>query len=142
LREWEETVAGALAEAQTLEGQQERRLYVLSGLRQISHELGFAEVGAPQYERQGDKRSAVIYTVDTFDEGEIKFYVGLDGIHSHSVIPENHCLDDFDKFSEALLTQFGIKTQFNVVGKPDLPRLKQKGEKDLPDEGGAKTQEA
>ncbi|MBW1918538.1 MAG: hypothetical protein JRI57_11045 [Deltaproteobacteria bacterium] len=142
LYQWEAEIAERLAQSHELQAQQERRLYVLTGLRQICVELGFAETGVPHYERPGDLRSAIIYTVDTFDEGDIRFSLGLDGIQTHSEIREDYCLAEFDKLSAALEEQYGIRTQFQRVGEAAPERLRQKGEKDLPDEGTTRVSEA
>lgn len=121
-----------LRESQELQAQHERRLYVLAGLRQICRDLGMAEVAPPEHERPGDLRSDIVLIIDTYDEGEIKFFLGLEGIKSHSQIREDFCLEEFDKLSEALLNEYGIQTRFEVVGDRGPERLRRKGEQDLP----------
>lgn len=116
--------------AQDMERKHQKRLYVLKALRQVCKEMGFAE-SEPRYERE-DKRNRIVYEVDTLTQGPIKFFISLDIISANSAIPENRCLDEFDKVSQFLEEEFGVQTKFKIEGAgPDEKRLR-KGEIDLP----------
>lgn len=56
---------GQWAEAQ--EDKHRKRLYLLKALRQVCADLGFQEVADPRYEREGDRGSSILFSVDTLD---------------------------------------------------------------------------
>jgi len=117
-------------DAQEMERKHQKRLYVLKALRQVCKEMGFAE-SEPRYEKE-DKRNRIVYEVDTLDQGNIRFFISLDSISANSAIPKNNCLEEFDKVSQFLEDEFGVKTKFMVEGaRPDEKRI-HKGEIDLP----------
>ena len=93
--------------------------------------MGFEEVG---YSIEGrGKSNRIIYTIDTFSQGKIKFSLSLDSIDADSGIVDNHCMSEFDKVSESLQNNFGIQTQFKRVSESGPDKLIRKGEKDEPD---------
>ncbi len=125
----------AISQAKELSLKHEKRLYVLKAVRQAATDLGFEELSAPYYTREGDLRSHIIYRVDTLNQGEITFYLSLDGIGTHSQIADEKCHDEFDKLSAHLEKEFGVKTHFRSEdATPDQRRIA-KGELDFPDEG-------
>lgn len=123
----------SLAEARDLERKQQKRLYVLKALRQVCLQMGFEE-SEPYYDGNSrDRKSNIVYQVDTIDRGKVVFYLSLDRINSHSAIAEDRCLEEFSVISENLDSEFGIKTNFGPENdKPD-DRLLHKGELDLPE---------
>lgn len=129
----EKKIRTAVEEAQEYEQKHQKRHYVLKALRQVCCDMGFEEA-PPRYREQRNKKSPIIYEVDTLDQGKISFFLTLDEIETHSQIAENKCLDEFDKISEYLEQQFGVRTKFrSEEGKPD-EKLIQKGEMDLPED--------
>lgn len=104
-----------LNEAKELEEKDHKRDYVLSSLRNVAREMGFKET-TPKFETPENepmhKRSRIIYKVDTYDQGKIKFYLSLDDISANSGIVENKCMGEFDKISEKLKKKFGVNTKF------------------------------
>lgn len=130
----EKRIKDAVEEARDLEEKQEKRLYVLKALRQVCTDMGFEEM-SPQYGEKG-KKGPIVYEVDTLDQGKIRFFLTLDSIKTFSQLPDNICLDEFDKISAYLQEEFGVKTKFrNEEEKPDQ-KLIQKGEMDLPEDVG------
>ncbi len=132
LRRVELTLKAREEELQKLEEQHQKRLYVLKGLRQVCVEMGFEE-SEPRREN-GGRRGRIIYEVDTLDQGVVVFYLSLDGISADSAIVDGKCLDEFDKLSELLQKEFGVKTRFKLEdGRPDEDLIKP-GELDQPEE--------
>lgn len=119
-----------LAEQQ--EDRHQKRLYLLKALRQVCKEMGFEEVYPPRYEREGERGSRILFMVDTINRGKIEFAISLDGIRSNSEIDPGHCFEDFDQISDYLNNEFGIQTKFELESGEPRPKLKQRGEKDLP----------
>ena len=131
LTEIESTVSSKIQEAQELEYKHQKRLYVLKALRQVCTEMGFEE-SEPSFEKPGN-RNRIVYEVDTFSQGKIRFFLTLEGISSHSNIVQSRCLDEFDKLSASLDEEFGVKTKFKILGEIPRERLIRKGEIDLPE---------
>lgn len=129
-----------ITEAEKQEEKHQKRLYLLKALRQVCVEMGFNEVEPPRYEEPGVRGSRIILTVDTFDKGKIRFSLGLDTISSFSEISEDRCFEDFDKLSQALDDEFGIKTEFRREDGTRPPKLIRKGEMDLPSDTGMQAQ--
>lgn len=121
---------------QELEVKHQRRLYVLTALRQVCHSMGFQELAEPAYERPADLRSRIIYIVDTLDRGRIKFHLGLEGIESDSGISRNHCHEQFDELSRHLSDQYGVITQFRSAEEGPDQVLRTYDEEDLPQSSG------
>ncbi|MCP4696776.1 MAG: hypothetical protein GY862_07995 [Gammaproteobacteria bacterium] len=122
------------------EEKHQRRIYLLKALRQVSADLGFNEQEAPRFETQGDRGSRILFTADTRDRGMINFYLTLDGLSSYSEMGDDRCPVEFGELSQQLETEFGIHTQFRPQDGSAKPKLRRKGEKDLP-EDGARTAE-
>ncbi len=127
--------------AEELEDKHQKRLYLLKALRSVCEEMGFNEISAPKYERQGDRSSTIIYEVDTLGKGEISFAIRLDGISSFSEITDDKCFEEFDQISDFLEDQYGIHTEFQLVDGPPRKRI-EKGALDLPTSGARKTRSA
>jgi hypothetical protein len=125
------TIKSRVDEAKELEYKHQKRMYVLKALRQVCTEMGF-EDSEPSFEKPGN-RNRIIYEVDTFSQGKLRFYLTLDGISSHSGIIESKCLDEFDKLSTSLEEEFGVKTKFKVTGEAPMERLIHKGEINEPE---------
>lgn len=123
-----------IAEAQ--EDKHQKRLYLLKALRQACAEMGFREMSGPGYEREGERGSRILLTVDTMDRGQIAFTLSLDTVSSFSEIAENRCFEEFDEISRYLEQQFGIHTKFRPEAGAPEPRLIRKGEMDLPGDAG------
>ncbi|NIM13848.1 MAG: hypothetical protein GTO45_17530 [Candidatus Aminicenantes bacterium] len=129
----EKKIQTAVEEAQKFDQKHEKRLYVLKALRQVCLEMGFEEI-PPEYQEEGNKKSPIIYEVDTRDQGKIRFFLSLDKIETHSQIADNKCLDEFDKISEYLEQEFGVHTKFRPEDQEPDQKLIQKGEIDLPED--------
>lgn len=130
----EKRIQAAIEEARDLEEKQEKRLYVLKALRQVCTDMGFQEM-SPQYGEKG-KKGPIVYEVDTLDQGKIRFFLSLDSIKTFSQLPDNTCLDEFDKVSNYLEEEFGVKTKFKTREEKPDQKLIQKGEMDLPEDAG------
>jgi hypothetical protein len=118
--------------AEKQEEKQQRRLYLLKALRQTCAEMGFSELGDPQYEKQGDRGSRIVMQVDTLNRGRITFFLTLDGITTESEIADGLCAEEFDQVSEYLDKNFGVQTEFKMQDGRPIPRLIRKGEMDEP----------
>ncbi len=118
--------------SQIQENKHQKRLYLLKALRQVCKEMGFEEVVAPYYEKKGDRGSRILFIVDTFDRGKIKFALSLDNITSFSEASEDKCFEEFDKLSEFLEEEYGIKTEFKYEDGIRPPKLIKKGEMEFP----------
>jgi hypothetical protein len=125
-----------IKEAQELDEKNQKRSYVLESLKKVCTSMGFEEV-SQSVEGKG-KSNRIIYTIDTFSQGKIKFYLSLDTIDADSGIADNHCMSEFDKVSESLQKNFGVQTQFKRVSESAPDRLIRKGELDEP--GGVEQQ--
>lgn len=113
-------------EAKNLEEKDQKRQYVLESLKKVCESMGFEEVGQ-SVEGKGKERR-IIYTIDTFSQGKIKFCLSLDNIEADSGIIDNKCISEFDKVSEAL-QKLGIHTKFKRVSEVPGPIKIRKGEK-------------
>lgn len=136
----EETLATSSKHAVEQEEKHQRRLYLLKALQTVCAEMGFREIEPPVHEREGDRGSRIIYTVDTLDRGKIVFALSLEGVSSYSETADTHCFEEFDTLSEFLAQEFGIHTEFQPVDGRPRPALKQKEEKALPRSHGAQAQ--
>ncbi len=132
----DEELARKVPWAEEQEEKHQKRLYLLKALRQACSELGFVEVEAPHYEKEGDRGSRIHHTVDTVDRGQISFALTMEGISSFSEISEEHCFEEFESISQYLEQEFGIQTRFHHPGEEPPPRLRHKGELDLPEDAG------
>jgi len=121
---------GALAQAQ--EEKHQKRLYLLKALQQVCAEMRFKVVDGPRPEREDDRGSRILYTVDTLDRGKIVFALSLDMVNSFSEVEDAHCFEDFDRLSEFLDKKFGILTQFESEEGKTRPQLKHAEQKALP----------
>lgn len=137
----QEDLRGKLRHAEEQEARHQRRMYLLKALRQVCADLGFGETLPPRYEREGDRGSRIILTVDTYNRGEVTFYLSLESIETDSCISEVYCDEEFDRLSTQLAEQFGVQTKFRRKDGETPPRLIRKGEKEEPG-GGEKTQGA
>lgn len=129
----EKKIRTAVEEAQEIGQKHEKRLYVLKALRQVCVDMEFDE-GKPRYREEGNKKSSIIYEVDTLDQGKVKFFLSLDRIETCSQISDEKCINEFDKVSKCLEKKFGVETKFRTEDdKPD-EKLIQKDEIDLPED--------
>jgi hypothetical protein len=115
-----------ITDAKDLDEKDQKRKYVLESLKKVCNSMGFEEVGT-SIEGKG-KSNRVIYTIDTFSQGKIKFFLSLDSIDADSGIVDNHCLSEFDKVSESLQKNFGVETKFKRVNEKSGPVKIRKGE--------------
>ena len=120
-----------LQSAEANEAKHQRRLYVLKALRQVCAEMGFQEVNPPSSLPPGDRGSRIELKVDTFNRGEVSFYLSLDSIEANSCISQTHCFEEFSQLSNQLAEAFGVITQFKM-DEPSPPKLKRKGELEEP----------
>jgi hypothetical protein len=112
-------------EAKELDEKDQNRQYVLESLKKVCTSMGFDEVGIKN-EGKG-KSSRIVYTIDTFSQGKIKFCLSLDSIDADSGIVDNHCMSEFDKVSESLQKNFGVQTKFKRVHEETGPIKKRHG---------------
>jgi len=118
--------------AEEQEAKHQKRLYLLKALRQVCAELGFREVSEPRFEREDERGSRIVFTVDTLDRGQIAFTLSLDAISSFSEIADEKCFEEFGQLSRYLEEEFGIRTEFKTEDGRPIPKLLRKGEMDLP----------
>lgn len=122
-------------ECASLEEQDIQRRYVLESLREVCKEMGWGEIKGPILEEEGNYKSPLLYEVQTYSAGNMIFRLTLEGIKVHSPITKDTCYKDFNELSEKL-KRFGVTTKFEGLQAPEEePKLIQKGELDLPDEG-------
>ncbi|MCL4487059.1 MAG: cysteine desulfurase [Chloroflexi bacterium] len=129
---FEAAFAARLDLAQVQEEKHQKRLYLLKALRQVCAELGFEEVSAPRFEQENERGSAILFAVDTVNQGQIAFTLSLEGIATNSEVAGHRCADEFCTLSRYLEEEFGVQTDFRLADGEPLPRLRHKGEKDLP----------
>lgn len=122
--------------ARDLETKNQKRLYLLKALRQVCADMGFSEKMPPKYEKENDRSSRIILTVDTHNQGLITFYLTLDSISADSEIADNYCFEEFDKLSANLVEKFGIQTKFRRPQEEPKPKRIRKGELEEPDSSG------
>lgn len=132
----EREVTSRAAVAAQLEEKHQKRLYLVESLRKLCSEMGFKEVSAPRAEKEGERGSAILFKVDTVNQGIISFTITLEGITSDAEVSEHHCLDEFGALSKYLEEEFGIETEFRVVGGEPRPALKHAEAKSLPKSTG------
>ena len=125
-------ISTGAAETQALEAKHQKRVYLLTALRQVCKEMGFVEVDAPRYESHGQRKSAICLLVDTLDRGQIRFSLSLDRLSTFSEIADQHCFEEFGQLSQFLEDEFGIETDFTMEDGTPLSSKKHQGEKDLP----------
>jgi len=144
LRKMEMKLARLKGESTSLEAQDNQRHYVLNALRDVCKEMGWEEEKEPELEKSGNPRSALLYELDTYYAGKVTFRLTLENIRVDSQISKERdaCYKEFDNLSERL-KKFGVNTKFRPPEAPDEdPKLVQRGELDLPDEGEEMKMEA
>lgn len=115
------------------EDKHQKRLYLLKALRGVCADMAFTEVTAPRFEREEDRGSAILFTVDTSNQGRIDFTLTLDGVSSESDMSRDSCfVNNFDQISAQLMEKFGVVTEFKMKSGEPPPQLKRKGEADVP----------
>lgn len=122
---------------ETLEYQNNQRHIVLDALRKVCKDMGWAETSEPHLEDPKNLSSPLIFEVNTYSSGKMKFYLTLTEIRVDSPFSttDNFCIRQFDNVSEKL-KNFGVNTKFERVDQPDEePKLIQRGELGLPDTG-------
>lgn len=113
-------------EAQELEEEDQKRQYVLESLKKVCESMGFEEV--EQSVEGIGKESRIKYTVDTFSQGNITFYLSLEEIKADSAIIDKRCMSEFEKISEDLKKNFGVHTKFQRVSEVPGPKKIRKDE--------------
>jgi hypothetical protein len=126
LTEMQKNLEIKINEANELDEKDQKRNYVLESLKKVCNSMGFEEVGH-SVDGTG-KSNRIIYTIDTFSQGKIKFCLSLDSIDADSGIVDNHCMSEFDKVSESLQKNFGVQTKFKRVHDQTGPIKKRQGE--------------
>jgi hypothetical protein len=112
-------------EAKELDEKEQKRQYVLESLKKVCTSMGFDEV---ETKNEGNgKSSRIVYTIDTFSQGKIKFCLSLDSIDADSGIVDNHCMSEFDKVSESLQKNFGVQTKFKRIHEETGPKKMRTG---------------
>jgi hypothetical protein len=120
----EESVYALSVDVESREKSHGRRLYVLKALRETCAKLGFEEIEEPDYERKGNRNSAIVQGFDTFNRGVILFKIHLDGhIDSDSGMITGACKDEYGKLSRLLLEEYGVAAEFRREGEDDLPKV-------------------
>jgi hypothetical protein len=133
LREFQTEISHRIREVEQLDEQHRKRLYLLKALRQVCADMGFQEIAPPRFEEEGNCRSRILLTVDTFDRGRIEFKLSLEQISACSEIASDRCFEEFDLLSQFLDEAFGVQTEFRMEDGSRPPRLIRKGEAELPD---------
>ena len=112
-------------EANILDEKDQKRQYVFESLKKVCNSMGFDEV--KQSVEGSGISSRIVYTIDTYTQGKIRFYISLDSINADSGIVENHCISEFDKVSESLQKNFGVQTKFKRIHEqPDSKYISDK----------------
>lgn len=127
LAEMQKILNAKITEAKELDEKDSKRKYVLESLKKVCNSMGFEEVGT-SIEGKG-KSNRIVYTVDTFSQGKIKFCLSLDSIDADSGIVDNHCMSEFDKVSESLQKNFGVQTKFQRIHEQTGPMKIRQGER-------------
>jgi hypothetical protein len=120
-----------IAQAETLETSHQHRTYLLRSLAQVCDEMGFRETRPAAFEQPDQRGSAIIYEVDTFNQGKITFYLTLEGIQSDAESSLDHCMVSFEQLSEKLHEEYDVKTEFKLASGA-APILKTNTAKLLP----------
>ncbi|MDQ7065342.1 MAG: hypothetical protein Q9P90_13985 [candidate division KSB1 bacterium] len=123
-------------EAEEKEARHQQRMYLLKALRQVCVDMGFGEVEPPRFEREDDRGSRIVLTIDTYAYGTVTFFLSLEAIEADSCISDRHCFEEFDQLSQQLKDKFGVQTKFRMADGEEPPQLIRKGEKEEPDSGG------
>lgn len=137
IKEVKREITKVKEECESLEICDNERKFVLNKLRIVCKDMGWDEIGEPHLEKSDNPESPLIYEVNTYSSGVMKFYLTLKEINVDSPLSseEGLCYRQFDSLSEKLKS-FGVKTNFERLSSLDEePRLIRKGELDLPDEG-------
>ncbi|MEN3039242.1 MAG: hypothetical protein ABDI07_08865 [Candidatus Kryptonium sp.] len=134
IKSFKNNISQKKEEVLNLQAQDEQRWYVVEALRKVCMEMGWGEVKEPSLEDSNNPASPIIYIVQTYYAGEMRFYLTLEGIKVNSPISteEQACYKEFGKLSEEL-KNFGIITKFESIERSEEPKLTQKSERDLPD---------
>ncbi|MCL6533665.1 MAG: hypothetical protein K6U12_10370 [Armatimonadetes bacterium] len=114
LNAFQSEVARQSQEAEQLEEKHQKRLYLLKALRQVCADMGFREITPPRFEEEDNRRSRILFTVDTFDRGRIEFKLSLEQVSAFSEIASDRCFEEFDELSQFLDEAFGIQTEFRM----------------------------
>lgn len=122
----------AVESAKKQEELHQKRLYLLGSLRQVCKDLGFEEISKPKLEREDDPTSSILYVVETFAWGQIRFSITLDSVQAFSQLNSATCFEKFDLLSQSLKDGFGINTEFRHMDGSRPPKLVRKEEKPLP----------
>ena len=90
-----------------------QRQYVLESLRKVCKQIGWEEIKEPYFEKKDDPRSRIIYEINTYSAGIMKFYLTLEKIVVNSPLTNenNYCIKEFNNLSEKL-KNFGVNTKF------------------------------
>jgi hypothetical protein len=125
LSDMQKNLGVKINEAKELDEKEQKRQYVLESLKKVCTSMGFDEVETKN-EGKG-KSSRIVYTIDTFSQGKIKFCLSLDSIDADSGIVDNHCMSEFDKVSESLQNNFGVQTKFKRIHEETSPKKMRTG---------------
>jgi len=125
LSDMQRTLDVKINEAKELDEKEQKRQYVLESLKKVCTSMGFDEVETKN-EGKG-KSSRIVYTIDTFSQGKIKFCLSLDSIDADSGIIDNHCMSEFDKVSESLQKNFGVQTKLKRIHEETGPKKMRTG---------------
>ena len=60
--------------AEEQEDKHQKRLYLLKALRQVCTDMGFQEVSGVRYEREGDRRSSILFSVTHLTQSVLKIF--------------------------------------------------------------------
>lgn len=120
--------------AESNESKHQQRLYILKALRKVCDEMGFQEIKSVPSDSdvRNDRKRRIAVTFDTFDRGEVSFYLSLESIEADSCISPTHCFEEFNQLSEQLAETFGVTTKFRTLDGEAAPKLRHKGEIEEP----------
>ena len=122
-------------QSQELSEKQQSRLYLLQAVRQVCCNLGMRETTGPSYEDRADPTSRILLTMTSADQGNIQFWLSLDGIHTHG--ESERCFHDLDSISTYLADEYGIGTKFRSPTDDEQPELRNGRSRRLCDEADA-----
>lgn len=109
-------------QAEQCEREQQKRLYLLTALRQTCAELGLREVGGAEYEEPHRRDGRILFEVDTWNGGHLVIYLALDRIRCDWTMADRRRLNLFGQLSKSLSEQFGIQTNFRPIEQSEAFR--------------------
>lgn len=131
LQDLQRRVSRSVGEARQMADKDQKRQYVLTGLKEVCQEKGYRDIIVA--EEGNDRKGPMVLTADTIAHGRIRFYVTLEeGIKLYSELPSEMCGKELGAISEGLDSLFGVKTEFQPRDGGERPQRKPGDARELP----------